>query len=100
LEVPVKITPFFSLSPFYRYYIQTAARYFAPYGMHTAADQYYTSNYALSALSSNFFGMEFRLSPPDGILKTHLSNIAVRYGHYLQTTDFLANIESFAFRSK
>lgn len=100
LEVPVKITPFFSLSPFYRYYIQTAARYFAPYGMHTAADQYYTSNYALSALSSNFFGMGLRLSPPDGILKTHLSNIEIRYGHYLQTTDLLANIVSFAFQFK
>lgn len=100
LEVPVKITPFFSLSPFYRYYIQTAARYFAPYGVHTASDQYYSSNYALSALSSNFFGMGLRLSPPDGILKTHLSNIEVRYGHYLQTTDLLANIVSFAFQLK
>ncbi|HEY8734572.1 MAG TPA: DUF3570 domain-containing protein, partial [Puia sp.] len=30
LEVPVKITPFFSISPFYRFYMQTAARYFAP----------------------------------------------------------------------
>ena len=29
LEVPVKITPFFSISPFYRYYTQTAVKYFA-----------------------------------------------------------------------
>ena len=30
LETPVKITPFFSVSPFYRYYKQSAVDYFAP----------------------------------------------------------------------
>lgn len=100
LEVPVKITPLFSLSPFYRYYIQTAARYFAPYGMHTASSQYYTSNYALSALTSHFFGMGMRLLPPDDILKTHLTSLELRYGHYLQITDLLANVISFAFQFK
>jgi hypothetical protein len=34
LEVPVKLTPFFSISPFYRYYTQTAVKYFAPYEAH------------------------------------------------------------------
>ena len=30
IEVPIKITPFFSLSPFYRYSVQTGIKYFAP----------------------------------------------------------------------
>ena len=31
LEVPIKISPFFSISPFYRYYSQSAIKYFYPY---------------------------------------------------------------------
>jgi hypothetical protein len=36
----VKISPFVSVSPFYRYYSQTAAKYFAPYQQHTAFDDF------------------------------------------------------------
>ncbi|MEP7111458.1 MAG: DUF3570 domain-containing protein [Ferruginibacter sp.] len=48
IETSVKITPFFSVTPFYRYYMQSAIKYFAPYLAHTAADTWYTSNYDLS----------------------------------------------------
>jgi len=94
LEVPVKVTPFFSVSPFYRYYTQTAANYFAPYAQHAATDTYYTSNYALSAFSSNFFGAGIRLAPPKGIFGTHLSALELRYGHYTQTTDLVSDVIS------
>jgi len=94
LEVPVKITPFFSVSPFYRYYVQTAADYFAPYAQHLKTDPYFTSNYSLSAFSSNFFGAGVRLAPPKGIFGTHLSSLEVRYGHYTQTTDLISNVIS------
>ncbi|HVZ26237.1 MAG TPA: DUF3570 domain-containing protein, partial [Sediminibacterium sp.] len=50
LEVPVKFNSFFSVAPFYRCYTQTASTYFAAYGVHTAKDLYYSSNYSLSAL--------------------------------------------------
>jgi hypothetical protein len=94
LEVPVKITPFFSISPFYRYYTQTASKYFAPYESHTESDSYYTSNYALAGFSSQFFGAGIRLSPPDGIGHTHLSTLEIRYGHYTQTTDLVSDVIS------
>ncbi len=94
LEVPVKITPFFSISPFYRYYEQTAVRYFAPYEQHLQTDGYYTSNFSLSSFSSQFFGAGIRLAPPGGILKTHLTVLELRYGHYTQTTDLVASIIS------
>jgi hypothetical protein len=100
LEVPVKITPFFSVSPFYRYYTQTASNYFAPYESHTASDKYYTSNYSYSALSSNYFGMGFHYAPPGGIGKTDLSSLEIRYGHYTQTTDLNSNIISLALQFK
>jgi hypothetical protein len=94
LEVPVKVTPFFSITPFYRFYTQTAAKYFAPYEEHLQSDTYYTSNYALSKFSSNFFGAGFRLAPPKGIFATHLSTMEIRYGHYTQTTDLVSNVIS------
>jgi hypothetical protein len=99
IEVPVKITPFFSISPFYRYYVQTAVNYFAPYEKHTSADQYYTSNYALSSFSSQFFGAGIRLAPPKSILG-NLNMLEIRYGHYTQTTDLVSNVISMNLRFK
>lgn len=93
LEVPVKITPFFSVSPFYRYYTQTAVKYFAPYEVHTASDQFYTSNYSLSAFDSQFYGINFRIAPPKGIFNG-LSALELRYGHYSQTTSLVSDVIS------
>lgn len=101
IEVPVKITPFFSVSPFYRYYHQTAATYFAPYGQHTTADTYHTSNYDLSTFSSHFLGAGMRLAPPKGILGAeHFTMIELRYGHYTKNIDMNANVVSINLRFK
>jgi Protein of unknown function (DUF3570) len=94
LEVPVKITSFLSISPFYRYYTQTAVNYFAPYEQHLKTDGYYTSNYSLSSFSSQFFGAGIRLAPPRGIVSTHLATLELRYGHYTQTTDLVSDVIS------
>jgi hypothetical protein len=94
LEVPVKITPFISISPFYRYYVQSAARYFAPYAMHTEQEQYFTSNYALAAFSSRLFGAGIRLAPPKGVFMNSLRILELRYAHYSQTTNLNANTMS------
>jgi hypothetical protein len=94
LEVPVKITPFVSISPFYRFYMQTAAKYFAPYQVHTEQEQYFTSNYALASFSSNMFGAGLRLAPPRGVLMNSLRILELRYAHYTQTTDLNANMIS------
>ncbi|WP_127127412.1 DUF3570 domain-containing protein [Pseudoflavitalea rhizosphaerae] len=101
IELPVKITPFFSVSPFYRFYNQTAVKYFAPYGTHTAAEQFYTSNYDLSAFNSNFFGAGIRLAPPKPILGIrHLNMLELRYGRYTKNIQMNANIVSLNLRFK
>lgn len=95
LEVPVKLTPFFSISPFYRYYIQTAARDFDDYGAHDMMDEYYSSNYDLSAFHSSFFGAGLHLTPLKGILGIRrLAMLEIRYGHYARTTDLQSDIVS------
>jgi hypothetical protein len=95
VETVVKLTPFFSVTPFYRFYQQGATRYFAPYGVHSAIDTYYTSNYDLSGFNSNFFGAGFRIAPPQGILRIQrLNSLEVRYGHYQKTTGMNSDIIS------
>lgn len=95
IETAIKINPFFSVTPFYRYYKQTAVDYFAPYQVHTAADTYYTSNYDISAFSSNFFGAGFRVAPPKGVFGIQrLNTLELRYGHYARANGLTANIVS------
>lgn len=94
LETTVKLTPFFSVTPFYRYYTQTAANYFAPYEEHVKTAAYYTSNYSLSGFNSSFFGAGIRLAPPGGIFHTHLKMLELRYGYYTQTTDLISDVLS------
>ncbi|RTL60285.1 MAG: DUF3570 domain-containing protein [Sphingobacteriales bacterium] len=100
IEIPVKFNSFFSVSPFYRYYTQTAAKYFGAYATHTSADTYYTSNFSYSKLNSQFYGVGIHLAPPKGILNQHLNTLEVRYGHYTQSTDLYSNVISFAFTFK
>jgi len=101
IEVPVKITPFVSVSPFYRYYTQSAAKYFAPYQQHTSGEQYYTSNYDLSKFNSNFVGAGVRLAPPRGVLGIqHFNMIELRYGHYMKNINMSSNIVSLNLKFK
>lgn len=101
IELACKITPFFSVSPFYRFYHQEAADYFAPYQQHLLTDEYYTSNYDLSAFSSNFLGAGIRLAPPKGILGIRQWRmIELRYGYYRRTNGLHANIVSIQVKMK
>ncbi|MBK5271952.1 MAG: DUF3570 domain-containing protein, partial [Bacteroidia bacterium] len=101
IETPYKITPFFSVTPFFRYNNQSAIDYFAPYKVHTATDQYYTSNYDLSKFSSNFYGAGFRIAPPKGVFgMQHLSMLELRYGHYTKTDGMKSDIVSLSLKFK
>ncbi len=93
IETPVKITSFISVSPFYRYYNQSAVKYYAPYMAHDPADVFYTTDDDLSKFSSNFAGVGLRLSPPGGIFGfSHLNMLELRYGHYKRTDGLHSDI--------
>ena len=101
LELPIKFTPFISFSPFYRYYSQSATKYFAAYQEHTAADRYYTSNYDLSKFNSHFVGGNMRIAPATGVFgMKHFSMIELRYGHYMRSTNLNSDIISMNLRFK
>jgi hypothetical protein len=101
VEAPLKVTPFFTLYPFYRYHTQTAADYFAPYLAHSVFDEYFTSDYDLSAFSASKVGLGFRYAPLYGLgrfkLASHITkfkSLDLRYGYYRQSTGLTANVIS------
>lgn len=101
LESSIKVSPFLSITPFYRYYTQSAVDYFARIRTHKLTDQYYTSNYDLSKFNSNFYGAGFRVSPPKGIFGIQrLSMLELRYGHYTRTNGLKSDIISLSLKYK
>lgn len=101
IEVPVKISPFFSVSPFYRYYTQSAAKYFNGFEMHTALNEFFTSNYDLSKFDSHFMGLGFHIAPVNGVFGIQrLTMLEIRYGHYTRSTNLDSDIVSFNFKFK
>lgn len=92
IEIPVKINPFISVSPFYRFYTQSAIKYFSPYQQHTAQDMYYSSNFDLSKFNSNYLGAGIRLTPANGIMgNRHFNMLEIKYGHYTKNIGMNAN---------
>jgi hypothetical protein len=101
LEIPIKLTSFVSVSPYYRYNNQQGTKYFAPYGQHSPTEIYYTSDYDLSTLTSNFVGANIRLSPPNGVFGwQHLNSLEIRAGHYMRSTGLKSNIVTLALKFK
>lgn len=101
VEASYKVTPFFSVSPFYRFSNQTAVRYFKPYAQHQATETYYTSDYDISGFTSHFVGMGLRFAPPGGMFGIkHWNTIEVRYGHYMRSTGMVGNSITLAMKLK
>ena len=101
LEVPVKLSTVFSLSPFYRYYTQSGVKYFKGHQEHTGSEEFYTSNYDLSKFESSFFGMGMKFTPLKGVFGIkHFNTVEMRYGHYTKTTNMVSNIISINIKYK
>jgi hypothetical protein len=101
LEVPIKISTKFTLYPSYRYYTQTAADYFAPFEEHLSTEQYYTSDFDLSAFDADSYGFGFSYTDvftKFKISKYGLKNLDVRYNYYTRTTGLKSWIISAALK--
>lgn len=101
IEVPFKLSDQFTVYPMYRYFTQTASKYFAPFETHLSTEKYYTSDYDLSKFSSNQYGLG--ASHVDIFTKAHiwkfgLKNIDFRYNHYSRSDTLEADIASMAFK--
>jgi hypothetical protein len=92
LEVPYKITPFLSLSPYYRFYAQAGADYFAGYRQQEPQAQFYTSDYDLADFTSHLEGVNVRFNAAGGMLGIKkLNTLEIRYGHYNRSNGLVSN---------
>lgn len=101
IEVPIKLSTKFTVSPLYRYYTQTASDYFAPFDTHLSTEKYYTSDYDLSRFTSNQYG--FGLTYTDIFAKAKifilgLKSVDLRLNHYERSDGLSANIGTLGFK--
>jgi len=95
LELSYKITPFVSISPSYRFYIQSGVKYFAKYQEHSLSNEFYTSDYDLSKFTSNMFGLNARFSNMNGkSFMKRLNTVEIRYAFYQRSTGLNSHIVS------
>ncbi len=103
IQVPLKLSPSFTMYPMYRYHSQHQATYFAPKSQHLSTELFYTSDYDLSTFNSSQYGMGFTIAPPLGIFNLNTSNDSksfrfksfdIRYNYYSRTDGLDANILS------
>lgn len=88
LELPFKLSTNWTLYPSFRYYQQTEADYFKPFGEHLSSQDYYTSDYDLSSFTSKQLG--FGISYKDiftnfRALGFGLKNVDFRFQHYYRS---------------
>ena len=72
LELPIDLSTAITIAPFYRYHTQTASDYFAPYKVHSVTDEFFTSDYDLSELSSHKIGLGIKYAPLYGLARAKL----------------------------
>ena len=101
IEVPVKISRKFTFYPSYRFYNQSAAKYFKPYNQHLSSDEFYSSDYDLSKYNANQYG--FGVSYTDIFTKLNigpfgLKSIDLKYYGYERNTSFKSSLFTFGLK--
>jgi hypothetical protein len=106
VTLPMKLNDHLTVSPFYRFYNQSASKYFATKGMHSVTETFYTSDYDLSKFNSNSFGLELGFKKIDGLLnygkkrKGRLEAVKLRYTYYQRSDGLYANLISIGLTMK
>ena len=97
LELPIKLSDYFTFYPSYRFYTQTKSKFFEPYNKHLSSSKYYTSDYDLSKFKSNQFGLGLKyvdIFTKFKIWELGLKSIDLNYSNYKRDSDFNSNIIS------
>ena len=101
-EPSYKLSAFSSISVPYRFYTQTAAKYFQPIYLHGLEDEFYTSDYDLSKFSSHMIGLGYKITDADkGIFHVkRINSLELRYGFYTRDNGLDSHIITLAMKFK
>ena len=93
VELPIKLSSKFTLTPAYRFYTQTAADYFAPYETHLSTSEFYTSDYDLSGYNANQYSLGISYTDvftKAKVFKWGLKSLDLNVNYYDRNTSFSA----------
>lgn len=96
VELPIKLTNSFTLYPTYRFYSQTAADYFNEKEIALSTQEFYTSDYDLSAFNAHQYGLGLRykdIFTNAKLLTFGLKTIDLRFNNYTRSD----GLDSFIF---
>ena len=97
LEAAIKASPKWTLSPGFRFYHQSASKYFEAYRRHSQTETFYTSDYDLSNFQSYKIGLNLRYLPSRMILGgTFLSELNLRYSYFYRSNGLMAHMATFS----
>jgi hypothetical protein len=102
LEPTIKLSAFSSISIPYRFYTQNDAKYFKPIFQHQTAEEFFTSDYDLSAFSSNMIGLGYKITDSNkGLFHAkHFNSLELRYGYYHRNNGLASHILTLAMKFK
>jgi hypothetical protein len=101
IELPVKLSDKFTVFPMYRYYTQTASKYYGAYETHLSTEKFYTSDADLATFDANQYGFGVNYTDiftAGKIWKFGLKNIDFRLNRYKRSDNLNANIATIAFK--
>jgi hypothetical protein len=81
IELPIKLSPRFTITPLFRFYKQSQSSFFKPYAQHSTTQENYTSDYDLSAFTSHKPGLALRIG-----------HLGLRYSFYKRSDGLEAHI--------
>lgn len=101
VELPFKLSDKFTVFPTFRYYKQTASKFYAPYEMHLSSEQFYTSDPDLANFGTKQLG--FGINYTDifasaKIWQFGLKNVDFRFHQYKRSDKLKASIATIAFK--
>ena len=99
LDMPLKLSDKFTLTPNYRYYNQTQVDYFYEKDQALSSFEFYTSDFDLAAYSANMYGVDFQYKDIFTRAKIYvfgLKSITLRYSYYNRNTGLDASIFTLA----
>jgi hypothetical protein len=102
LEPVLKLSAFSSISIPYRFYVQSATKYFKPILNHQLGEEYYTSDYDLSEFKSHMIGLGYRITDSDkGLLGIkRINTLELRYGYYTRDNGLNSHIVTLLMKFK
>lgn len=102
IEPTIKLSAFSSIAIPYRFYQQTAAKYFQPIFQHNLGEEFFTSDYDLSAFSSHMIGLGYKIVDSNqGLFRIkRINSLELRYGYYTRNNGLNSHIITLAMKFK